>query len=180
MYYALPLGRCLNSYHRFVTQHNLNSIVALTRLNSLKYSKKAIFSKTKKYMKKYLPSLVPPAQLPWEAIEPISFLFSLLLQRTRASIATKTRKTAPKAMPTIAPTVSVMPDWNDGPLEDEGVCALDPEWLRLWDPLKGGGVYGGGGGAGPLLKELPLYLSYLWRQSYYIIQKETVWSLEGK
>jgi hypothetical protein len=81
------------------------------------------------------------------------------MQKTRASSAMRTRTTEPRATPTIAPTDIPLSDSDGWPSEDEVLGAPDPGWVRfLWDLPEGGEVYGGGGGAGPLSKEFPLYL----------------------
>lgn len=66
--------------------------------------------------------------------------------------------TEPRIIPTKAPTFTPSSEW-DASWTASGVCVPDPERVRLlWDLPKGGSVFGGGGGAGPLSNEFPLYL----------------------
>ena len=87
------------------------------------------------------------------------------MQKTRSS-TTKATNTEPRIMPTIAPIDNPLSELDDPPLEFCADGAWDPEWVRLVADFPwGGGVYGGGGGAGPLSNEFPSYLFHSWKLS---------------
>lgn len=115
----------------------------------------------KKKRKEILPLFVPTERLPLEGLATLPSLLFLRMQKARASKRTRATKTEPTMIPTKAPTVNPFFDSDDLPSVLCG-CVPDPERLRLLLDLPGGGgLYSGGGGAGPLSKEFPSYLYQL-------------------
>lgn len=73
-----------------------------------------------------LPLLVPTERLPLRVLAPASFRLFFRMQKARSSSRTKATTMEPKIMPTRAPTVNPLLEWDDSPVEPCVVRVSDP------------------------------------------------------